>query len=87
MRLEGNATVKQRFDHIAPFFLVTGRAQAEGVEGEPLGRRFLDLVPEQEGAGRVSLERPSVRELSVIISRLWQIVPLWVASTSSPTSR
>lgn len=85
MRFEGNEAVEQRLDHVALFVLVARRASAEIVEGEPFAGGLLNLVPEQERAGGVSPELAIVRELSVIVSRLWQIAPLWVASTVSPT--
>ncbi len=85
MRLEGDEAVEQRLDHVAPFVLMARRADADVVEGEPLGGGLLDLMPEQQRARRLPLRSPSASEESATLMRLWQTVPLKVASTASPT--
>jgi hypothetical protein len=48
MRLEGDEVVERRLDLVSSLVLVTGRAHANVVEGKPLARSLLDLMPEQE---------------------------------------
>jgi hypothetical protein len=55
MRLEGDEVVEQWLNLVGPLVLVAGRAHADVVEGKPLARGFLDLMPQQESAGGLLL--------------------------------
>ena len=56
MRLEGNEAVEQGLDHVAPLVLMARLAGADIVDGEALGAGLLDLMLEQKGAGRQTLQ-------------------------------
>ena len=81
MRLEGDEVVEQRLNLVSPLVIVAGRAHADVVESKPLARGFLDLMPQQESA------RLAFGERGEHGAQTWQMVPLKVASTVSPSFR